>query len=160
MSDILLKVVEANDKPQWLELSHEFDVYIEELVGSLSQWYDGNESDITFSDYMNSKIAKKEAIMAIDRTSTVCLGILAFSRNNNKITFFGISHKADFESVSKILIDYSLSQLDTIKQITINIIKSDAEIIDKERRILIEYGFKYCNSELENGVPVDKLCRM
>ena len=47
MSDILLKVIEANDIPQWLKLSHEFDLYIKELVGSLSHWYDGNENDIT-----------------------------------------------------------------------------------------------------------------
>lgn len=61
MTDILLKTVGENDIPQWLKLSHEFDVYIKELVGSLSQWYDGNEN--AFLDYINSKIVKKEAIL-------------------------------------------------------------------------------------------------
>ncbi len=96
MLNILLKVIESNDIPQWLKLSSEFDLYIKELIGSLSQWYDGNENDIAFSEYMNSKIAKKEAIMAIDRANSACLGIIAFSGNNNSITFFGVSHKADF----------------------------------------------------------------
>jgi hypothetical protein len=160
MTDILLKVVEINDIPQWLMLSHEFDLYIKETVGSLSQWYDGNENNIAFTDYMNSKITKKEAIIAIERASTGCLGIIAFSRNNNRITFFGVSHKAHFESVSNLLIDYALSQLDTNKRITINVIKSNAEMLYKERKVFSDYGFIYSNSELENGVPVDKLCRL
>lgn len=159
MSDILLKNVGVNDIPQWLKLSHEFDVYITELVGNLSQWYDGNENDIAFLEYMNSKIVKKEAIMAVGRANT-CLGIIAFSRNNNRITFFGVSHKAHFESVSKLLIDYAMSHLDTNKQISVNIIKSDAEMLNKEREIFYDYGFVNSNSELENGVPVDKLCRL
>jgi len=54
---------------------------------------------------MNTKIAKKEAIMAIDSIGTNCLGIIAFSRTYNRITFFGVSHKANFNSVSKLLID-------------------------------------------------------
>jgi hypothetical protein len=160
MADLLLKVVEAIDIPQWLMLSHEFDVYIKELVGSLSHWYDGNENDIEFSDYMNSKIVKQEAIMVVERANTCCLGIIAFSKNNNRITFFGVSHKADFEPVSMLLINYVLSQLDTNKQITVNVIKSDSEILNKERKIFADYGFIYRNSDLENGVPVDKLCRL
>lgn len=160
MSNILLKVIEANDIPQWLKLSSEFDLYIKELVGSLSQWYDGNEKDIAFSDYMNSKIAKKEAIMAVERANTDCLGIIAFSRNNNRITFFAVSHKAHFESVSKLLIDYALSHLDMNKRINVNVIMSDAEILCKEREVLSNYGFIYNNSELENGVPVDMFCRL
>lgn len=62
MTDILLKTVGENDIPQWLKLSHEFDVYIKELVGSLSQWYDGNENDIAFLDYMNSEIVKRKQL--------------------------------------------------------------------------------------------------
>lgn len=160
MKDILLKVVETNNIPQWLMLSHEFDLYINELVGNLTQWYQGNEKDIAFLDYMNAKITKKEAIMAIDNTNTGCLGIIAFSKTYNRITFFAVSHNADFESVSKMLIDYALSQLDTYKQITVNVIKSDAEILCKERKVFSNYGFVLSNSELENGVPVDKLCRV
>lgn len=160
MSNILLKVIEENDIPQWVSLSSEYDLYIKELVGSLSQWYDGNEKNIGFTDYMNSKIAKKEAIMAVEKANSDCLGIIAFSRNKNRITFFAVSHKAHFESVSKLLIDYALCHLDTNKQIIVNIIKSKAEILCKEREIFSDYGFIYSNSELENGVPVDIFCRL
>lgn len=61
--DVLLKAVETSNIPKWIDLSREFDLYIKELVGTLTQWYDGNEKDIAFTDYISSKIAKKEAIM-------------------------------------------------------------------------------------------------
>lgn len=79
MKDILLKVVETNDIPQWLKLSHEYDLYINKLVGNLDQWYKGNEKDIAFSDYMIAKITKREAMMAIDITNSFCLRIIAFT---------------------------------------------------------------------------------
>lgn len=58
------------------------------------------------------------------------------------------------------LIDYALNQLDMNKRITVNVIKSDAEILCKERKVFSDYGFIYSNSEIENGVPVDTLCRL
>ena len=98
--------------------------------------------------------------MAVERANTDCLSIIAFSRNNNRITFFGVSHKAHFESFSKLLIDYALSHLDTNKRITVNVIKSDAEILCKERKVFSNYGFIYSNSEIENGVPIDMFFRL
>jgi hypothetical protein len=42
----------------------------------------------------------------------------------------------------------------------VNIIRSDAEILRKDREIFYDYGFVDYNSELENGVPVDMLCKL
>ena len=98
--------------------------------------------------------------MAVERANTDCLGIIAFSRNINRITFFAVSHKAHFESVSKLLIDYALNHLDMNKRIIVNVIKSDAEILCKEHKVFTNYGFIYSNSELENGVPVDMFYRL
>lgn len=53
-----------------------------------------------------------------------------------------------------------MSQLDTDKQISVNVIKCDAEIIRNEQKIFSDYGFVFNRSEFENGVPVDKLCRL
>ena len=58
------------------------------------------------------------------------------------------------------LIDYALSHLDKNKRITVNVIKSDAEILCMERKVFSNYGFIYSNSELENGVPVDMFFRL
>lgn len=158
MNNFKLRTVEMSDISVWVQLSQEYDIYVKELVGDLTQWYDGNETDRSFDDYMKAKIQKKEAIMATQ--NGICQGIIAFSRTHNRITFFAIAHNADFESVSKLLIDYTFTQLDTEKKISVNVIKSNAQIIQKELKIFSDYGFTFSSEELENGVPVNTLCRI
>ena len=41
----------------------------------------------------------------------------------------------------------------------INIIKSNAEIIKKQRIVLLEYGFVFNSDDVENGVPVERYVR-
>lgn len=155
--EIQIRNVNTDDIELWIELSREYDVYVKDLVGDLTEWYNGNENDISFKDYMKSKIAKKEVLMA---TTDICQGIVAFSKAYNRITFFAISHKANFEYVSHYLIDYVLNLLNTERQISINIIKSNAEIIKKQRNVFFEYGFVFNSDDVENGVPVEKYMRL
>jgi len=54
---------------------------------------------------------------------------------------------------------YALNQLNTKLEISINIIKSTSQYIEKERKLIEKYGFIYISSELENGVPVDKMMK-
>lgn len=159
MNNIKIKPITQQDIPIWIALSHEYDDYVRELVSDLTEWYEGNESDLAFTDYMNSKIEKNEAFMATDNNEKKCLGIVAFSRTYNRITFFGISHSQDYNLVGKILMSYVLNQLNTKLEIAINIIKSAAQHIEKERELIEKYGFIYISSELENGVPVDKMMK-
>lgn len=93
---------------------------------------------------MKAKIAKDEAFMAVDHEMT-CLGIIAFSKTHIRITFFGVSHKANFNHAGKLLIDHALGQLDDKKKIIINVIKSNAHHIQSEK--------------IENGVPIEKLIK-
>ncbi|MBI9011575.1 MAG: GNAT family N-acetyltransferase [Clostridiales bacterium] len=157
MDDILIKPVTKDDIGIWIDLSREYDEYIKELVSDLTHWYEGNETDIAFSDYMTAKIEKNEAFMAIDDKE--CLGIVAFSKTYNRITFFTVAHNKEYESVGKILMDYAFNQLNTSLDISINVIKSTAEHVRRERAFIEKYGFEFTNEELENGVPVDKMIK-
>lgn len=157
MGNILIKPVTKGDIGIWMELSREYDEYIKEMVSGLTHWYEGNETDMAFTDYMNAKIEKKEAFMAIDDKE--CLGIIAFSKTYNRITFFAVAHNKEFESVGDILMDHAFKQLDTSLDISINVIKSTAEHVRKEREFVKECGFVFSNEELENGVPVDKMIK-
>lgn len=159
MNNIRLKVIDPGDASAWMKLSHEYDGYIEELVGSLTAWYNGSKKDDTFSDYMNRKIQKKEAVMALDNVSNVCLGVVAISMTNNRITFFGISRDADFTSVSQPLIEYALKQLDRSRRITVNIIRHKADIFERERKAFSKYNFTFEKISTENGIPVESYCR-
>lgn len=155
---LFLRPVQRTDIPIWCQLSHEYDPYVIELVSDLSHWYDGNESDTSFIAYMESKIKKEEAFMAVN-TAGEPFGIIAFSRINNRITFIGVFHNRDFFNTGKVLLDYAMLQLDKKSPISINVIKSKAEHIKKEMQLIKQYGFQYSNDELENGVPVEKMIR-
>lgn len=158
MKNIKIKTVTQEDIAIWMALSHEYDDYVREFVFDLTEWYEGNESDLAFTDYMNAKIEKNEAFMATDNNEK-CLGIVAFSRTYNRITFFGISHSQDYNLVGEILISYVLNLLNTKSEIAINIIKSTSQHIEEERKLIEKHGFIYISSELENGVPVDKMIK-
>lgn len=54
---------------------------------------------------------------------------------------------------------YALNQLNINLEITINIIKSTAHNIEKERDFIKKFGFICIGSELENGVSVDKMMK-
>ena len=149
-----IKVMDNSDIPAWVELSKEYDTYILEIVPNLTEWYEGNgELSISFDKYMDSKIIKSEAFMAIGGDGSCC-GIIAVSVANNRITFFGVSHKCEFMEVGDLLLKYALSKLSVDLSITTNIVKSDAEPFQKEHALFDKYGFTFSHYGLENGVPV------
>ena len=149
-----IRLVTNNDIPAWMALSQEYDCYVRELVPDLSEWYDGNDTSPAFGDYMNSKINKQEAFMAID-TSDGCLGIIAISLKNNRITFFGVSHKSEFHLVGSALMKTALKKLNGSKPVSINEIKSSSPQIKKFRDLFHDFGFAYSCDSVENGVPVN-----
>jgi|LSQX01.1.fsa_nt_gb hypothetical protein len=154
MNKIYIKPVISDDIPIWIALSHQYDAYASELVPDLSVWYEGDENSMAFTDYMIAKIKKNEVFMAIDEQSDICLGITAFSKTNNRITFFAVSHEVEFNNVGNMLIKHVLSRLDSTREVTVNILKSNAPHIIKEKELFGSFGFSIIGSQLENGVPV------
>ena len=149
-----IRLLTFDDIKKWIYLSSEYDCYVKELVHDLTEWYNGNENGPSFDFYMESKIKQKEAFMAIDDLNN-CLGIIAISLKNNRITFFGISHNADINIVGNLLLKHSLNLLDKTRKIGINEIASKSNWINKLREIIINNGFIQKEDSLENGVPVN-----
>lgn len=150
-----IKTVCLSDIQNWILLSKEYDNYVEEIVSDLTEWYEGNDTSLSFDNYMKAKISKGEAFMAIDNDN--CCGIIAISKTNNRITFFAISHKYEFFQTGNLLLHHALSQLNENADIEINVIKSDAEHIQKEYILLNQFDFVFSSDTLENGVPVNCL---
>ena len=148
-----IKNVCLSDVPAWVSLSKEYDKHILEIVPDLTEWYHNDETALSFDSYMKAKINKKEAFMAANKENNCC-GIVAISKKNNKITFFAISHKCDFIKAGEFLLAHALSKLNKNLQITTNIIKSDAEQIQKQYILFNRHGFAFSFDTLENGVPV------
>ena len=154
-----IRTINSSDIPAWITLSKEYDRYVQEIVPDLTEWYEGNETSLPFKKYMQAKIDKNEAFMASDDNS-VCCGAIAVSKSNNNISFFAISHKYDFLSVGNILLEHALYVLNTEAIIKVNIIKNNADHIQKQHTLFSRYGFVYSHDDLENGVPVRCMSRI
>ena len=142
------RLVTKDDIPAWLDLAHEGDHIIGELIPDMAVFYKG------FGEYMMAKIKKNEAFMVVDTISEQCVGIAAFSRKSNRISFLGVTKEADFQAVGSKLLGTLLGKMDTTREITANVIKSDDEVIKRERELYTEYGFIEDEAEvIEAGVP-------
>jgi hypothetical protein len=149
-----IKPVAMSDIPCWEAISAEYDKYVMELVDNLDEWYHGNDDSMAFSSYMASKIDKEEAFMMMD-SNDICLGIIAFSKQNNRITFFGVTRNADLLTIGNALLSHAFKYLDVTRDISINEIASQDEWLEQHRRLYISYGFAPAGNALENSVPVN-----
>ncbi|ADL50805.1 hypothetical protein [Clostridium cellulovorans] len=92
--------------------------------------------------------------MAINDNSKKSMGIVAFSRTYNRITFLGVFEEFDFLNVGAKLIDFALKQLDCSKHITANVLRGNIEPLQKEKHLYETFGFiEYDNSIFEARVP-------
>jgi len=145
---MLIRGLTQKDIPSWLALAHEGDDAVRGLNLSLATFYDG------FDAYMTRKIEQNEAFMALNEPSGKCLGIVAFSKKHNRITFLGAFKGANFQKVGGKLMEYALNQLDNTKEITTSVISSTASMIKQERALYESIGFTASNDKIiEAGVP-------
>ena len=145
---MLIRAVTTDDVQTWLNLAHESDELVSKLTSDISTFYEG------FNDYMMAKIRQNEAFMAVDRMSERCLGIIAFSKNHNRITFLGVTKDANFQIIGSKLLETALNQLDNAKEISANVFRSDLEPIIQERSLYESFGFtEYDNTIFEAGIP-------
>lgn len=148
------RLMTKDDIPAWLALAHEGDRNISELIPDISVFYKG------FNEYMNAKVKQNEALMALDGYPEICLGIASFSRKNNRISFLGVAKEADFYSAGSKLLEAVLSKLNTKREITVKVIKSGDEIIERERQLYTDYGFIADEAEVvEAGIPASLMRR-
>jgi len=149
-----IRLATKMDIPKWKKLSQEHDKYVLEIVSDLTEWYEGNDVSESFDFYMESKISKNEAFIAIDENDN-CLGIAAFSYKRNYITFLGVSDNYNIKLIGKELLIFIISLMDEKKPIFVNEINSKSEKIIQYIGLYIENGFIKNGNTKENGVPVD-----
>ncbi|MGD1119306.1 MAG: HIT family protein [Dehalococcoidales bacterium] len=151
---MLIRALSNEDIPAWLALAYESDEIVGKLIPDIDKFYEG------FDDYMADKISQHEAFMAVDRVSGQCLGIIAFSQNNSRITFLAVTGGAGFQKVGGKLMEIALNQLDNTREITANILKSDEALIRQERTLYERFSFtEAVNPAIEVGVPALQMTR-
>lgn len=148
MDNTIIRKLTLNDCEIWLKLAYESNKIIQKLIPNSDVFYEG------FDLYMNAKIQKNEAYMVVNENLNQCMGIVAFSKTYNRITFLGAFELYDFMSVGSKLIHFALKQLDCSKHISANILKGNIQPLLKERQLYKTFGFvEYDNSVVEAGVP-------
>lgn len=151
---MLIRALTGEDVPAWLALAYESDEIVGRLIPDIDTFYEG------FDDYMAEKIKQHEAFMAQDRVSGRCLGIIAFSKNNSRITFLAVTRGADFQQIGGKLMEIALNQLGNNREITANILKSDEALIRQERALYERFSFaEAANPTIEAGVPALQMVR-
>jgi len=138
---MLIRWVTIEDKPAWAE-----------LAGTVAELFNSPNmaTDKTFHNYMDSKINKFEALAAIDRMSGRCLGVIGFSRTNNRISWFSVQPDQRRKGIGKRLLDTALRHMDNTKDITVVTFTTDHAGGQAARVIYQKAGF------IDMGVFVDE----
>jgi diadenosine tetraphosphate (Ap4A) HIT family hydrolase/predicted GNAT family N-acyltransferase len=151
---MLIRALNKDDTPAWLALAHESDEIVSGLIPDIAAFYKG------FDEYMARKIKQHEAFMAADRIPNKCLGIVAYSKKHNRISYIGVTKDADFQNIGGKLMETALNQLDNAKEITANVLKSDAEMIKQERALYERFSFVESDDKVvESGIPACQMKR-
>ncbi|WP_052339777.1 GNAT family N-acetyltransferase [Gorillibacterium massiliense] len=150
-----MKALGMDDLETWNQFAHEIS---DDMVGQLI-----TDTTIFYKDfysYMKAKIKQNEVFMEIDEDAKRCVGVIAFSRNHNRITFFGVSGVCDYETIGSSLVNVAIEKLDSLREITVNILKGDFEPLLKQKELFEKYSFFECdNAIFEDGVPAYKMLR-
>lgn len=135
--------VSQDNISQWLVLAEEMEPIFQ---GSMVK----NEK---FHAYMDGKIKKREAFMALDRTQDHALvGIIGFSRTHNRITWFGVFEKYRNQGIGSKLLECALHQLDRTQEITVDTFREDYELGQPARHVYQKFGFV----EVDNTIYDDQ----
>jgi len=129
---MLIKEVTEGDIDLWLKLAAEVEpIFQGEMVNNQE-----------FHDYMHSKIRQKGAFLALDRkNNNELMGIIGFSRNYNRITWFGVFEKYRNKGAGAKLLQCALNQLDRTKDITVTTYREGYKPGEPARRLYHKLGF-------------------
>jgi GNAT superfamily N-acetyltransferase len=144
--------VEVVDVPTWKTLSNEMIEEYADTIKDKSIFLDG------FDDFMQRKIAHREAYKAIADETNEIAGIICISKKNNAITFFAVFSRYQRQCIGTILLKHALKNLDNERAIYANSFRADyrpgmaSQIIYRKNGFITED-----ESAIESGVHVCRL---
>lgn len=154
---MLIRWANKSDKSDWILLAKN----VAHIFGNLNM-----PTDRDFHEYMDGKLSKYEALIAVDRMTKDCLGIIGFSRTYNRITWFGVFEKHRRKGIGSKILKCALNQLDSSKEITVETYRDDYELGAPARNAYHKNGFVDVDNTLFDHlgnprckmviVPIDK----
>ena len=99
--------------------------------------------DKGFHEFIKRKIAQHEALVVCDgKQSDELMGLIAFSHNNNAISWFAVFEEYRGRGIGTELLAQAISELDSKKEITVITFREDNEGGLPARRLYQKFGFK------------------
>ncbi len=139
---MLIRMATIEDKSKWLLLAEEMEPIFEAP---------GMAKDPDFHKYVAAKLSKYEALIAIDRRTDACLGIIGFSRSHNRIGWLGVFEKSRRRGVGQKLLQCALNQLDWTKEIAVVTFQEGSEAGLPARLLYEKFGFEDVDNTLMDG---------
>lgn len=130
--NMLIRWATQSDKPAWVLLAEN----VAHIFGNVNM-----PTDDDFHEYMDGKLSKYEALIAVDRMTNECLGIVGFSRTFNRITWFGVFEKHRGKGIGTMLMKCALNQLDSSKEMTVETYRDDFPLGAPARKVYHKVGF-------------------
>ena len=141
---MLIRWAQAEDKAAWTDLAQG----VAEIFGAPDM-----PTSQSFNDYMTNKIARYEALLAADRMSNSCLGIIGFSRINNRVSWLGVFERHRGKGIGSRLLQTALRQLDTARDITVTTFRDDYPPGLPARALYKKFGFNDVELTIHDGQP-------
>lgn len=113
---MLIRWAIPEDKPAWQQFAAEVATLFNHPTMAV---------DPDFLAFMDAKIVKHEALMAVDRMTEQRLGVVAFSRGNQHISWFAVSEAKRGMGIGTRLLKTALRHLDNTKEITVVTFRAD-----------------------------------
>ena len=99
--------------------------------------------DKGFHEFIRRKIARHEALVVCDeKQSDELIGLIAFSHNNNAISWFAVFEKHRGRGIGTRLLAQALNELDSKKEISVITFREDNEAGNPARKLYQKFGFK------------------
>lgn len=136
---MLIRWAVPEDKPAWQQFAAEVAFLFDHPTMA---------TDPAFITYMDGKIARFEALVAIDRMTERCLGVIGFSRTKNHITWFAVSEAYRGNGIGTRLLKAALRHLDNTKSVTVITFLAEKPGGSPARAVYQNAGF------VEEAVPV------
>ena len=116
-------------------------------------------SDPEFIAYTERRAGNYEALIAVDRMSGDCLGIIGFSRAKNSITWLAVAEAHRRRGAGSKLLRVALNQLDHERPITVETFPEGFPPGKPAKNLYRKFGFIETESDLTG--PFDtRICRM
>ena len=129
---MIIKLAEENDLAKWKIIAK--DVAI--IFGNPTM-----DIDLEFIEYAKRKIKQKEAFIAFDDMMNDFYGIIGFSKNFNRITWFGVMEKYRNKGIGSQLLYKTLNELDRTKEITVETYRENYIQGQPARYVYKKFGF-------------------